>query len=68
LTLNDIVGSQQDYCNDFDLRKPLDRHFYSGNNVDCVSIKDSPNLSALQDRCAGFLAKLSRWSDLYPPC
>ncbi|CAJ1948972.1 unnamed protein product [Sphenostylis stenocarpa] len=57
---NTNSGGQQDYCNDFDLRKPLDRHFFSGNNVDCVSIKDSLNLTALQDYCAGFLGKLSR--------
>lgn len=59
-----IAGGQHDYCNDFDLRKPLDRHFFSGINVDCVSIKDSPNLTALQDCCAGFLAKFSRCSNL----
>ncbi|RDY13576.1 Elongator complex protein 4 [Mucuna pruriens] len=60
INLNTNNGGQHDYCNDFDLRKPLDRHFFSGNNVDCVSIKDSPNLTALQDSCAGFLAKFSR--------
>ncbi|BAT96852.1 hypothetical protein LR48_Vigan11g163100 [Vigna angularis] len=60
LNLNTNNGGQQDYCNDFDLRKPLDRHYFSGSNVDCVCFKDSPNLSALQDRCAEFLAKLSR--------
>lgn len=59
-----IAGGQHDYCNEFDLRKPLDRQFFSGNNVDCVSIKDSPNLTALQDRCAEFLAKFSRCGDL----
>lgn len=60
LNLTYILGGQQEYCNDFDLRKPLNRHFFSGSNVDCVCFKDSPNLSALQDRCAEFLAKLSR--------
>ncbi|KAK7386155.1 hypothetical protein VNO78_26178 [Psophocarpus tetragonolobus] len=60
LNLNTNNGGQLEYCNDFDLRKPLDRHFFSSNNVDCVSIKDSPNLTALQDRCAGFLANFSR--------
>ncbi|KAG5071915.1 hypothetical protein AAZX31_03G095200 [Glycine max] len=60
LNLNTNNGGHHDYCNDFDLRKPLDRHFFSGINVDCVSIKDSPNLTSLQDRCAGFLAKFSR--------
>lgn len=58
------AGGQHDYCNDFDLRKPLDRHFFGGMNVDCVSFEDSPNLATLQDRCAGFLAQCSRCSDL----
>lgn len=53
-------GAQHDYCNEFDLRKPLDRHFYSGMNVDCVSIQDSPNLASLQDQCAKFLSQFSR--------
>ncbi|CAL0305955.1 unnamed protein product [Lupinus luteus] len=60
LNISTNNGGQHEYCNDFDLRKPLERHFYSGTNVDCVSIQDSPNLDALQDRCARFLAQLSR--------
>ncbi|GAV85602.1 PAXNEB domain-containing protein [Cephalotus follicularis] len=48
------------YCNDFDLRKPLERQFLSGQHVDCVSIQDSPNLDTIRDRCATFLNKLSR--------
>ncbi|KAK7286968.1 hypothetical protein RJT34_22350 [Clitoria ternatea] len=60
LNANTNNDGQHDYCNDFDLRKPLDRQFFSGMNVDCVSIHDSPNLAALQDRCAGFLAQVSR--------
>ncbi|XP_057989721.1 elongator complex protein 4 isoform X1 [Hevea brasiliensis] len=53
-------GSKQEFCNDFDLRKPLERHFFSGQRVDCVSVKDSPNLVALQDRCTTFLAQFPR--------
>ncbi|XP_057433425.1 elongator complex protein 4-like [Lotus japonicus] len=60
LNVNSNNGGQHDYCNDFDLRKPLDRHFFGGMNVDCVSFQDSPNRATLQDRCAGFLAQCSR--------
>ncbi|KAK7277183.1 hypothetical protein RIF29_18334 [Crotalaria pallida] len=60
LNNNTNNGGQHDYCNDFDLRKPLERQFFSGMNVDCVSILDSPNLDALQDRCARFLSQFSR--------
>ncbi|XP_061337069.1 elongator complex protein 4-like [Gastrolobium bilobum] len=60
LNINTNNGVQHYYCNDFDLRKPLDRQFFSGMNVDCVSMQDSPNLAALQDRCAGFVAQFSR--------
>lgn len=52
--------SKQEFCNDFDLRKPLERHFFSGQCVDCVSVKDSPNLAALRDRCTQFLAQFHR--------
>ncbi|KAJ1415434.1 P-loop containing nucleoside triphosphate hydrolase [Sesbania bispinosa] len=60
LNANSNNCGQHEYCNDFDLRKPLDRQFFSGMNVDCVSIQESSNLAALQDRCAGFLAQFSR--------
>lgn len=58
--IDDHKDSNQEFCNDFDLRKPLEKHFYSGQRVDCVSIKDSPNLATLHDRCATFLAQFPR--------
>ncbi|KAK6227813.1 Elongator complex protein 4 - like 2 [Theobroma cacao] len=51
---------KHEYSNEFDLRKPLERHFLSAQCVDCVSIQDSPNLSALQDRSATFLSQYPR--------
>ncbi|GAU20970.1 hypothetical protein TSUD_201190 [Trifolium subterraneum] len=60
LNISSNNGAQHDYCNDLDLRKPLDRHFYGGMNVDCVSIQDSPDLASLQDQCAKFLSQFSR--------
>ncbi|KAM3708983.1 hypothetical protein ACJW31_02G138500 [Castanea mollissima] len=51
---------KHEYCHDFDLRKPLEKHFISGQHIDCVSILDSPNLAALRDRCATFLAQFPR--------
>ena len=52
---------KHEYCHDFDLRKPLEKHFISGQHIDCVSILDSPNLAALRDRCATFLAQFPRY-------
>ncbi|KDP44777.1 hypothetical protein JCGZ_01277 [Jatropha curcas] len=52
--------TKQEFCNDFDLRKPLERHFYSGQRVDCISFKDSQNLVALHDHCTTFLSQFPR--------
>ncbi|KAM6563998.1 hypothetical protein CsatB_023996 [Cannabis sativa] len=52
--------SKQEFCNEFDLRKPMERQFLNGKQIDCVSTQDAPNLVALQDRCAAFLSQLSR--------
>ncbi|KAL5735196.1 hypothetical protein ACOSP7_033057 [Xanthoceras sorbifolium] len=51
---------KQVFCNDFDLRKPLERHYFRGQRVDCVGIQDSTKLVALRDHCATFLAQFSR--------
>ncbi|XWS65853.1 hypothetical protein CRYUN_Cryun05aG0149600 [Craigia yunnanensis] len=51
---------KHEYSNEFDLWKPLERHFLNGQCVDCVSIQDSPDLSALRDRCATFLSQFPR--------
>lgn len=52
--------AKHEYCNDFDLRKPLERHFLSGQRIDCVSIQDSPNLVSLRERISSFLAQFPR--------
>ncbi|KAL0381694.1 UNVERIFIED_CONTAM: Elongator complex protein 4 [Sesamum angustifolium] len=31
---------KSEYCSNFDLRKPLERHFFSGQRIDCVSLKN----------------------------
>ncbi|RVX23616.1 Elongator complex protein 4 [Vitis vinifera] len=54
------VDTKHEYCNDFDLRKPLERHFLTAQNICCLSIQDPPNLAALRDCCAKFLAQFSR--------
>lgn len=46
-----------EYCNDFDLRKPLDRHFLNGQRIECISLQDCSNMSTLLDRCSTFLSK-----------
>lgn len=49
---------KHEFCSDFDLRKPLDRHFLVGKRIDCLSLQDSLNLSMFRDRCSSFLAQL----------
>ncbi|KAF8377411.1 hypothetical protein HHK36_030788 [Tetracentron sinense] len=56
-------GNKQEYCNDFDLRKPLERQLLSKQRIDCVSTQDSPNLTHFRDRCSTFLAQLRRNDD-----
>lgn len=48
-----------EFCNDFDLRKPLERHFLSGQHIDTFSLQSS-NLIAFRDRCSAFLAQFPR--------
>ncbi|GKV28298.1 hypothetical protein SLEP1_g37372 [Rubroshorea leprosula] len=51
---------KHEYCNDFDLRKPLERQFLIRQHVDCVSLQDSMNLSVLLDHCGTFLSQFPR--------
>ncbi|PUZ36818.1 hypothetical protein GQ55_9G067500 [Panicum hallii var. hallii] len=50
--------NKQEFSNDFDLRKPLERHLLNGQNIECVSTQDADNLRDLQDHCSTFLSKL----------
>ncbi|MBA0702809.1 hypothetical protein Goari_022211 [Gossypium aridum] len=54
------ADGKHEYSNEFDLRKPLERHFINGPRIDCVSIQDCPDLSTLRDRCATFLSQFPR--------
>ncbi|CAI9111406.1 OLC1v1011629C3 [Oldenlandia corymbosa var. corymbosa] len=49
-----------EYCNDFDLRKPLDRQTLSGQNISCVSLQESSDLATLHDHCSKLLAQFPR--------
>lgn len=49
-----------EYCNEFDLRKPLERHILNAQRIECFSIQESPSLSAFRDRCSSFLTQTSR--------
>ncbi|WVZ79259.1 hypothetical protein U9M48_026861 [Paspalum notatum var. saurae] len=52
--------NKQEFSNDFDLRKPLERHLLNSQNIECVSTQDADTLSDLQDRCSAFLSKVPR--------
>ncbi|OWM91635.1 elongator complex protein 4 [Punica granatum] len=54
------MENKHEYGNDFDVRKPLQRQFITGQKVECISLQDCPDLSALRDRCATFLAQFPR--------
>lgn len=56
-----LIADNRQYCNDFDLRKPLDRQLLGARHVHCISIQDSPNLATFRDQCATFLAQLPRF-------
>ncbi|KAM5548415.1 elongator complex protein 4 [Rosa sericea] len=56
----DSQNGKHEFCNNFDLRKPLERQFLTGKRIDCASILDSPNLVTLYDRCATFLSQFPR--------
>ncbi|KAA3461610.1 elongator complex protein 4-like [Gossypium australe] len=60
LKLDALSDGKHEYSNEFDLRKPLERHFINGPRIDCLSIQDCPDLSTLQDRCATFLSQFPR--------
>uniref|UniRef100_J3MG58 Elongator complex protein 4 n=1 Tax=Oryza brachyantha TaxID=4533 RepID=J3MG58_ORYBR len=51
---------KQEFSNDFDLRKPLERHLLNAQNIECVSTQEGDTLGVLQDRCSTFLSKLPR--------
>ncbi|GAB2286895.1 Elongator subunit elp4, variant 2 [Dionaea muscipula] len=51
--------TKHEYCNDFDLRKPLERHILSQKLVDCVSTNDS-SIGNLRESCSMFLARHPR--------
>ncbi|KAI3832668.1 hypothetical protein MKW98_002214 [Papaver atlanticum] len=57
-----FVHMQLEYCNEFDLRKPLERHILNAQRIECFSIQESPSLSAFRDRCSSFVTQTSSLS------
>ncbi|XP_021728221.1 elongator complex protein 4-like isoform X1 [Chenopodium quinoa] len=62
---HDIRDSKIEYCNNFDLRKPLGREHFGGRHIDCVSTQDL-TLDTLHQRCSTFLAQNSRSGNSIP--
>lgn len=56
---HDIRDLNNEYCNNFDLRKPLERQYLGGKHVDCVSTQDL-NPDIIFQRCSTFLAQTSK--------
>ncbi|KAK9713207.1 hypothetical protein RND81_06G011800 [Saponaria officinalis] len=55
---NDSGDSKHEYCNDFDVRKPLERQFLIGKHIDCASMTEL-TLDKLRERCSSFLVQNS---------
>ncbi|XP_076881495.1 elongator complex protein 4-like [Bidens hawaiensis] len=58
---NKPLVEEQEYCNDFDLRKPIEKHLIAGNRVECVSLLDCSSLAGIRDSCSKFLSQLPRY-------
>lgn len=52
--------TKKEYCNEFDLRKPLKLPSLGAQRIDCFSILESQNLAAFRGRCSTFLAQVPR--------
>ncbi|KAK9110964.1 hypothetical protein Scep_018483 [Stephania cephalantha] len=58
--LENSRDTRREYCSEFDLRKPMERHLFSAKFVECVSTLDSSSLAAFRDSCSRFLEKVPR--------
>lgn len=50
-----------EYCNEFDLRKPIEKHLIMGNRVECISLLDCSSLAGFRESCSKFLSQLPRY-------
>ncbi|KAM0930306.1 hypothetical protein ACQ4PT_001046 [Festuca glaucescens] len=55
-----VANNKQEFSNDFDLRKPLERHLLNAQHIECVSTQDADTLSDLQDHCSTFISRHPR--------
>uniref|UniRef100_A0A0E0LDU9 Elongator complex protein 4 n=1 Tax=Oryza punctata TaxID=4537 RepID=A0A0E0LDU9_ORYPU len=46
----ELRDNKQEFSNDFDLRKPLERHLLNAQNIECVSTQEGDTLGVLQDQ------------------
>lgn len=53
------AGGSYEFCNDFDMRKPLERSLVIG--AKCESLASGAHLGGLLDQCKEFVAKLDRF-------
>ncbi|KAM0878781.1 hypothetical protein ACQ4PT_034665 [Festuca glaucescens] len=52
--------NKQEFSNDFDLRKPLERHLLTAQHIECFSTQDADALSDLQNHCSTFISRHPR--------
>jgi elongator complex protein 4 len=61
-TLLSCAGGPYEFCNDFDMRKPLERSLLIG--AKCESLASGAHLGGLFDQCKEFVSKLARFAFL----
>lgn len=54
------VGGSYEFCNEFDMRKPLERSLLIG--AKCESLASGAHLGGLLDQCKDFVGKLNRFA------
>nr|KAJ0203243.1 hypothetical protein LSAT_V11C500239030 [Lactuca sativa] len=58
---NEERDGKIEYCNEFDLRKPIENHLITGNRVECFSLLDCSNLAGFRDSCSKFISQFPKY-------
>ncbi|XP_057815594.1 elongator complex protein 4 isoform X1 [Cryptomeria japonica] len=54
------AGNTNDFCSNFDLRKPMERSMLNTSKVECVSLQAISDLTVIKEKCSSFLSKFPR--------
>lgn len=60
ISVSFCAGGSYEFCNEFDMRKPLERSLLIGTK--CESLASGAHLGGLLDQCKDFVGKLNRFA------